>query len=226
MRPYTVKIPPQWTGINSARAQAYLRDYFIHPLTLPADPGPGEHAVCLTLSERLVGKLAEGTGEKPAVALRRLLAARIRELPAVSSPAPESRSIVHTRTKPKPKQRAFRGRDVPQKPIWFSGSDAAWKQEFLNSPEYWLARIDESAWVSGEQRRASAAQVITQGKSDEMAQRKNFSLLGWVLDHPWVALILGLAILYILFERPGWLSRAGTGAGTAAASRWPAWVPR
>ncbi len=42
MRANTVKIPPQWARINSARMQAYLRDYFIHPLTLPADLGASE----------------------------------------------------------------------------------------------------------------------------------------------------------------------------------------
>ena len=77
MRPFTVKVPRQWAGINSARVQVYLRDYFIHPLALPADPGPGERAVCLTLSERLVSKLAEGAGEKPAVALRRLASGHV-----------------------------------------------------------------------------------------------------------------------------------------------------
>jgi hypothetical protein len=43
----------------------------IRPLALPGDPGAGEQILRRTLSERLVSKLAEGTGDKPAVALRR-----------------------------------------------------------------------------------------------------------------------------------------------------------
>jgi hypothetical protein len=87
MQAYTVKVPAQWAGINSVRAQTYLREFFIRPLVLPADPGAGEQVLRLTLNERQVDALSRGSGDVPAIALRRLLAARVRELPPAPSPA-------------------------------------------------------------------------------------------------------------------------------------------
>jgi len=48
MKSFTVKLPAQ-REVDSARAQCWLRDYFVHPLALPLDPGAGERAVCLVI---------------------------------------------------------------------------------------------------------------------------------------------------------------------------------
>ena len=82
---YTVKVPPQWAGINSSRAREWLRSYFVHPVELLPDPGGGDRVLRLTLDERMVVALSRRSGDVPAIALRRLLAAHIRELPPASS---------------------------------------------------------------------------------------------------------------------------------------------
>jgi len=68
------------------------------PVQLPPDPGAGERVLRLSLSEKMVDKLAAGLNDPPAVALRRLMAAEMRplqaaprqtELPAPAPAAPE-----------------------------------------------------------------------------------------------------------------------------------------
>ena len=83
MQSVTVKVPSRWK-VDSQHAQVWLRDYFVHPVALPDDPGAGDRVVCLSLNERQTAALARGLGEPRAVALRRLLAAHVQELP----PAP------------------------------------------------------------------------------------------------------------------------------------------
>lgn len=119
MRAYTVKVPPQWAGVDSARAQSYLRDFFIHPLALPADPGAGERVARLTLNERLVDALSRAAGDVPAVSLRRLLAARVRELPSTSV---ESRAGHRADSRSLP---SSLGGDPP--PDWEPQADPSWR---------------------------------------------------------------------------------------------------
>lgn len=113
MKAYTVKIPSQWEWVDSDRARVYLREFFIHPLMLPPDPGAGEHAARLTLNEKQVDALARGSGDKPAVALRRLLAARVGELPATIPTA-----IIRAQAKMEPRRTPVVGESLSI-PAWF-----------------------------------------------------------------------------------------------------------
>lgn len=96
MRSVTVKIPARWK-VDSQHVQGWLRDYFVHPVALPSDTFAAEKAVCFSLNERQADALARGLGEPRAVALRRLLAAHVQELP----PAPGA--IVHVSKRERPK---------------------------------------------------------------------------------------------------------------------------
>lgn len=82
---FTVKVPSNLSAFNSDMVSRWLRQYFIAPIQVPPDPGAGECIVRVSADERLVSKLAEGLGERPAPALRRLVAAYRRELPPASS---------------------------------------------------------------------------------------------------------------------------------------------
>jgi len=97
MQSITVKIPARWK-VDSARAQIWLRDYFVNPVALPSDNFAAEKAVCLSLNGRQADALARGLGEPRAVALRRLLAVHVQELPPASSG-----EIVHVSKRERPK---------------------------------------------------------------------------------------------------------------------------
>jgi hypothetical protein len=208
-RAYTVKIPPQWAGIDSARAQIYLREFFIYPLALPVDPGAGERAICLTLNEKLVSKLAEGIGEKPAVALRRLLAARIRELPAVSSSEPEARAIVPARPKTAEEKRGASPRRI-EPPAWFD-------VENPNRVSYWRSLGMDCQLEMIEGHRAFEAE------NSGVAVKPLRGAPGAVLKGRvwfWIA-CLTVVFLYAL---PFLFSRR-SGGSPASASRFSAWRP-
>jgi len=131
---YTVKVPRHWASIGSVRAGVWLREYFIRPLMLPADPGAGDRVLRLTLNERFVLALSRGCGDVPAAALRRLLAARVRELPAPSAPyqgagqrallVPEPRTDVKPAS---PVSRPLTGDEPP--PSWEPQADPEWRRK-------------------------------------------------------------------------------------------------
>lgn len=209
MKPYTVKVPVQWAGMDSARAQTYLREFFIHPLTLPADPGAGERVLRLTLSERQVDALSRGSGDVPAVALRRLLAARIRELPAASIPAAESRAVVPAPEKPpKPRSRSWAGESLPI-PEWFDFSNP-------NRASYWKSfgadyqrQVIQAhrAWYGG-------GKVNTQKQVAQELSGFERAVL-WVADH-WTVLVVVGVLLILVGRKAGWFATAAAGTASAA----------
>ncbi len=213
MRPYTVKVPAQWSGINSARAQAYLRDYFIHPLTLPADPGAGERVLRLTLAERQVDALSRGSGDVPAVALRRLLAARVRELPAARSVA-----IVPAREKPRP-------RHVPlvegflQIPQWFDSQNP-------NRDSYWrsLGADRQRGVIEAHRAMAGGDRGVVDAQKKTAQQLSGFErVVLWAADH-WALLIVVGVLLILVGRKTGWFATATAGTASAAPV-FPAWRP-
>jgi hypothetical protein len=216
-RAYTVKVPTQWAGVSSARTQIYLREFFIHPLTLPVDPGAGERVLRLTLNERQVDALSRGSGEVPAVALRRLLAARIRELPAASSSGSESRAIVPVRSKMAESKRSASARGI-ELPAWFDSENP-------NRESYWrslgadvqLDMIEGHRIFEGENR---GVKVDRRKKTGQQ-----FSTFGrvvvWASEH-WLALFVGAVVLIVVGRKLGWFAAAGA---ASAAPAFPAWTP-
>ncbi len=218
MKPYTVKVPSQWARVNSGRVQTYLREFFIHPLALPADPGAGEQVLRLTLNERQVDALSRGSGGVPAVALRRLLAARIRELPAASSPAAESRAIIPAREKlPKPRSKSWAGESLPI-PEWFDFSNP-------NRASYW------KSFGATYQRQMIEAKRAFEGKGETMNTQKKtdqqFSaferVVLWAADH-WPLLVVVGVVLIFVGRKAGWFATAAAGTASAA-PRFSLWRP-
>jgi hypothetical protein len=205
VRTYTVKVPPQWTGINSDRAQVYLREFFIHPLALPPDPGAGERAARLTLNERQVDALARGTGEKPAVALRRLLAARVRELPGTVSTA-----IVPMREKrPQARRVPSLGESLPI-PAWFCPRDPE-----PGRTHYWKSLgADHQRAMLQAHVKMNPELKVQPGEASPVARRKQ--------QVAWLSL-LALAILYVLMYFFGTRSQD---SGAATVPVFPAWRPK
>jgi hypothetical protein len=209
MKPFTVKVPAAWPRIDSERAQVHLRDFFIHPLCLPADPGAGERAIGLTLNERLVSKLAEGTGDKPAVAIRRLLAAHIRELPTATQNA-----IVTVKTQPaKP-----RDRRKAITPLHLGKSQPAWA----------LSRLDPYARQMLAQMklppddRPSRFDLVAVGSS-----RVKSSSVSDFFDAPLIKLLLFALVFFGLFLLLAYQGGAQSkSSGAKSESKYPAWRPR
>jgi hypothetical protein len=83
MENFSLRVPDQWAGlVNSVRVQRWLSDFFEAPRSLPADPGPGQLQISLSLPPRAVRVLSAGLGEPVAVALRRLSALNLGFLPS------------------------------------------------------------------------------------------------------------------------------------------------
>ena len=198
MKTYTVKAPPQWARINSDRAQNDLRDYFIRPLALPADPGAGEQVLRLTLNERQVDALSRGSGDVPAVALRRLLAAHIWELPA--APSPEAITSI------RPRKAAARAQTGPfVRPAWYTDV-AAWGRLDL------YAQQQMSAMNPGGERRGLVEKKPT--------RRPWFARL---LADPFTLLILIVVVILILVAWSAGQSQRGSTA--PAGPKYPQWGP-
>lgn len=221
MKAYTVKVPAQWAGINSARAQTYLREFFIHPLTLPADPGAGERLLRLTLAERQVDALSRGSGDVPAVALRRLLSARIRELPAGEPKryAVEREGIVSARATMPELERKSRTVQLLEIPSWFDAANP-------NRESYWRSLGVDCQLGMIESHRVFEGKDRGEAMNTQKKTARQFSALEraiwWVGDH-WGLLFLVGVLLIFLGRRWGWFATAVT--GTASTAEFPAWRP-
>jgi hypothetical protein len=217
-RAYTVKVPAQWAGINSARAQNYLREFFIHPLALPADPGAGECVLRLTLNERQVDALSRGSGEVPAVALRRLLVARVRELPAASSAVSESRAIVPAWPKTAEAKRGASPHRI-EPPAWFDPQNANrlsyWR---ALGTDYQLEMIEGHRIFEGEDR---GGKMDTQKKTVRQLSALERAVR-WVSGRWFPLLVVGV-VLIVLGRKLGWFAASAGTAGAAPA--FPAWKP-
>lgn len=75
---FSLRIPSAWAGrIDSRQTQAWLAEFFQSPNGLPADPGPGEEQISLSLPDLPVEQLAARLRESNAGAIRRLAAAHL-----------------------------------------------------------------------------------------------------------------------------------------------------
>ncbi len=78
MTTFTIRIPYGMAGrLRSSDVRRWLADFSSRPVSLPADPGPGDFRVSLTLPENQVLDFAASLRSQPSSALRRLAVFRL-----------------------------------------------------------------------------------------------------------------------------------------------------
>lgn len=74
-RVFTLRVPLEWYGrISSDAVRAMLADFLQHPVPLPADLGPGDARISLSLPERAVKVISGLLNDTESGALRRIIA--------------------------------------------------------------------------------------------------------------------------------------------------------
>jgi hypothetical protein len=97
VKPFSIRVEQKFSEVGSDSVAAWLRQTLESGSPLAADPGAGEVTLRLSLDENQVEQLSQRENEKPAVALRRLIATRAPSLPAqtkVAAEKPEEKSAL------------------------------------------------------------------------------------------------------------------------------------
>jgi hypothetical protein len=76
VKPFSIRVEQKFSGAESNSVAAWLQQTLEGGSPLAADPGAGEVTLRLSLDENQVQQLCQRESEKPAVALRRLIATR------------------------------------------------------------------------------------------------------------------------------------------------------
>jgi len=80
---FTIRVSPALAAhLSSVEMRSWLEHFLRQPHTLPADPGPGEERISLTLPENTVDAVADYSQCSVSAALRRIAVAR----PGASGP--------------------------------------------------------------------------------------------------------------------------------------------
>jgi hypothetical protein len=119
VKTFSIRVQQKFSGAESDSVAAWLRQTLESGSPLAADPGAGEVTLRLSLDENQVQQLCQRESEKPAVALRRLIATRAPSLPAQTEFAaekPEEKSALDAELLPPkselPRRMQLVGEDV------------------------------------------------------------------------------------------------------------------
>ncbi|MFZ0214058.1 MAG: hypothetical protein WAL55_15235 [Candidatus Acidiferrales bacterium] len=198
MKSITVKIPSRWK-VDSQHAQAWLRDYFVHPAALPLDNFAAEKPVCLSLNERQADALARGLGEPRAVALRRLLAAHVQELPPVPG------AIVHV-SKPERAKSVRRGAAMNPDGVYVASSTRE-----IGGQQF--ASITDDAPVPSPVQSSASVQEVVAVENPSVSP---------VL----IKAALWLVPIILIFLFVGSSGDSAGGDGSSSSSEFPEWRPQ
>jgi hypothetical protein len=119
MKTMSIRVERKFSEIESESVAAWLAQTLESGSPLADDPGAGEVTLRLSLDENQVRQLSQREGEKPAVALRRLIATRAPSLPVqteVAAEKPEEKSALDAELLPPkselPRRMQLIGEDV------------------------------------------------------------------------------------------------------------------
>ncbi|MBZ5702591.1 MAG: hypothetical protein LAN84_12175 [Acidobacteriia bacterium] len=141
----TLRVPSGWQSLGSADVRSMLADYLQRPTpNLPADPGPGDARLSLSLPARAVKVVSALLNENETAALRRIIAAS-RGLPSTV----QGHALLIERPRPRvidvqpEKPRALLPASGDGPPAgWEPRADAEWRRTiWANYPPEYKARL-------------------------------------------------------------------------------------